>query len=343
METTTHTKPTEPGGSLLGHLLSSLSAMFVLVVICCGVYPLLVWGIAQGVFPNQANGSLLTKDGKPTVKDDDAVGSALLGQPFLLPGYFHPRPSAAGNSAGSSFSSTGGYDPTSSGGTNYGPINDGLLNGATTQPSAPAATQPAATQPAVPQPTVAAAAPATSPPATAPAATQPAEVLAYDGIRLRTLHFAVDNGLTFKLRKGGAEVPLKQFQAADGSLNDTALVDAFPHPTSDAGLTGLTADSFAGPDGKPIEIPADAVTASASGLDPHISPANAALQAQRVADARKVSLDKVTTLVAQYTDKPDLGILGDPGVNVLRLNLALDANYPLPAPPATQPVTPPAK
>ena len=95
-------------------------------------------------------------------------------------------------------------------------------------------------------------------------------------------------------------------------MNDTALVDAFPHPTSDAGLTGLTADSFAGPDGKPVEIPADAVTASASGLDPHISPDNAVLQAQRVADARKVSVDKVTALIGEYTDKPDLGILGDP-------------------------------
>ena len=146
METTTNPKPVEPGGSLFGHLLSSLSAMFVLVVICCGVYPLLVWAVAQGVFPNQANGSLLTRDGKPTTKDDDAVGSALLGQPFLLPGYFHPRPSAAGNSAGTpaaptSFSPAGGYDPTSSGGTNYGPLNDGLLNGATVTP----ATQPAPT------------------------------------------------------------------------------------------------------------------------------------------------------------------------------------------------------
>ena len=88
---------------------------------------------------------------------------------------------------------------------------------------------------------------------------------------------------------------------------------------------------------QPVLIPADAVTSSASGLDPHVSPDNAALQAQRVADARKVSVDKVKALVDQYTDKPDLGILGDPGVNVLRLNLALDAKYPLPAPPATQP------
>ena len=71
-------------------------------------------------------------------------------------------------------------------------------------------------------------------------------------------------------------------------------------------------------------VPADAVTASASGLDPHISPANAGLQAARVAKARGLSLDKVRALIAEYTDRPDFGILGDPGVNVLRLNLALD-------------------
>jgi len=133
-------------------------------------------------------------------------------------------------------------------------------------------------------------------------------------------------------------VPLKQYQDGQGNLNDVALVNDFPHPSSDAAdRVVLVAGGFATPDGKPVLIPADAVTSSASGLDPHVSPDNAALQAQRVADARKVSVDKVKALVDQYTDKPDLGILGDPGVNVLRLNLALDAKYPLPAPPATQP------
>ena len=72
-------------------------------------------------------------------------------------------------------------------------------------------------------------------------------------------------------------------------------------------------------------VPADAVTGSASGLDPHISLQNAALQAERVAKARGLSLEKVRELIQQNTDPADLGILGDPGVNVLRLNLALDA------------------
>jgi len=71
-------------------------------------------------------------------------------------------------------------------------------------------------------------------------------------------------------------------------------------------------------------VPGDAVTASASGLDPHISPANAGLQAPRVARVRGLSLQQVQGLVQQYTDTPRPGFLGDPGVNVLELNLALD-------------------
>src|SRR6478609_1690360 len=75
-------------GSLLGHIWSSIAATVVLTVICCGVYPLVVWGIAQTVFPARANGSLVKKDGTYTTKDDEAVGSALLGQNFTAPHYF---------------------------------------------------------------------------------------------------------------------------------------------------------------------------------------------------------------------------------------------------------------
>lgn len=230
------------------------------------------------LFPVQADGSLLKKDGSFTTDDTQAVGSALIGQNFSDPKYFHPRPSAAGN----------GYDPTSSGGTNLGPLSDKLINGLTT----PATTQPT---------------------------TQP-ETLTFDGIRLRTIHYATDNGIPFKLYNVAAdgtktEVPVKNYQNKDGSLNDIGLVDAFPHGGATA---GLIADGFG------TLIPGDAVTASGSGLDPHISPANAALQINRIATARKMSPDKVKALVDKYTDGPDLGILGDPGVNVLRLNIALD-------------------
>ncbi len=75
-------------------------------------------------------------------------------------------------------------------------------------------------------------------------------------------------------------------------------------------------------------IPADLLTASASGLDPDISPASAQVQEPRIAKARGISPDQLSQLVAQYTKSPDLGLLGEPRVNVLKLNLALDAQYP---------------
>jgi potassium-transporting ATPase KdpC subunit len=311
-----HKENDQPGGSLLGHLWASIGVTIVLGVICCGVYPLVVWGLGQALFPVQANGSLLKKDGSFTTNDQEAVGSALIGQGFSLPGYFHPRPSAAGS----------GYDGTDSSGTNLGPLSDKLINGVTT----PATTQPT---------------------------TQP-EALAFDGIRLRTIHYAVDNGIVFKLYhavylkhddgsitlQNKDEVPLAQFQNKDGSLNDVALVDAFPHPTNGADVpdysrTVLIAGDFTDGKGNPVLIPGDAVTASGSGLDPHISPRNAQLQADRVAATRKIATDDVQKLIDQYTDQPSLGVLGDPGVNVLRLNLALDVKFPLPAAPTTQPVS----
>jgi K+-transporting ATPase ATPase C chain len=268
----------EPGGSLLGHIWASIGMTIVLGIICCAIYPAVIWGLGQAFFRWQADGSLLAKDGSHTTDDTQAVGSALIGQNFSDPKYFHPRPSAAG----------AGYDPTNSGGSNLGPLSDKLINGVTT----PATTQPT---------------------------TQP-ETLSFDGVRLRTIHYANDNGIPFKLYNVAAdgtrtEVPLKNYLNKDGSLNDIGLVDAFPHNGATAGLIAADFGTL---------IPGDAVTASGSGLDPHISPANAALQINRVAAARKLSPDKVKALVDEYTDGPSLGILGDPGVNVLRLNIALD-------------------
>jgi K+-transporting ATPase ATPase C chain len=320
----THNKDHDSGGSLVHHLWASVAATIVLTVIVSGLYPLIVWGVAQTVFPVKANGSLVKKDGTPTTNPDEAVGSALLGQAFSLPGYFHPRPSAANNAPATQpggYSASGGYDPTSSAATNFGPLSDELINGLTQSPTAPA--------------------------------TQPAEFMVYDGIRLRTIHYALDNNISFKLHhavyqqddqknwtlKTTDEVPLKTFQDSSGNLNDVALIDAFPHPTpsniaaspSEYTRTVVVADGWS------QLIPADAVTASGSGLDPHISPENAKIQEARVAAARNVKVDQVDALVQEHTDGPSLGFLGDPGVNVLLLNIALDAKYPLPAPPTTAP------
>jgi K+-transporting ATPase ATPase C chain len=189
---------------LLQEVKVSLLATLALIVILCGIYPLVVWGIAQVAFPHQANGSLVEVRGK-------IVGSGLLAQNFSGPQYFHPRPSAAGDV---------GYDGASSGGSNLGPLSQKLS----------------------------------------------------DQVKERVDKYRADNN-----------------------------------------LPGATL------------VPGDAVTASGSGLDPHISRRNAELQAARVAKARKLSADKINRLIQDVTEGPDLGFLGEPGVNVLRLNLALDA------------------
>ncbi len=181
----------------------AVMATVLLAVVCCGLYPLIVFGIAQIAFPARANGSLIT-DANGVVR-----GSRLLGQQFNADKYFHPRPSAAGN----------GYDATSSGGSNLGPTSRKLR----------------------------------------------------DSIAQNVADYRSQNGLATN-----------------------------------------------------APVPADAVTASASGLDPDISVPNAQLQAPRVAKARDLPVDKVLQLVRQYTEGPDLGMLGEAGVNVLRLNLALD-------------------
>lgn len=189
---------------LFAEIRGAVMATLVLAVVCCGLYPLIVWGVAQAAFPVQANGSLIT-DAKGTV-----VGSKLLAQGFTAEKYFHPRPSAAGN----------GYDAANSSGSNLGPTSQKLA----------------------------------------------------DAIKERVEAYRKENG-----------------------LKDT---DA---------------------------VPADAVTASGSGLDPHISLRNAELQAPRVAKARNLSVDKLREFISANTDAPDFGILGEPGVNVLKLNLALDS------------------
>src|ERR1039457_628277 len=223
------------------------------------LYPALMTGLAELIFPKQANGSLVSVNG-------NVVGSSLIGQSFAKPEYFHPRPSAAGS----------GYDATARGGSNLGPTSAKLLHGTTKTDD------------------------------------KGKEVVDFDGLYDPIVHYCVDNDIPYS-----SSVSLDKFKDSHGDLDDVKLIKAFND--SNAPLT-FTPTS---------PIPADAVTASASGLDPHISPANAEVQVGRVAKARGVSADQVKPLIAQYTDRADWGFMGEPRVNVLLLNLAMDKRFPL--------------
>jgi K+-transporting ATPase ATPase C chain len=223
------------------------------------LYPAVMTGLSELIFPRQAKGSLVTLNGK-------VVGSSMIGQSFTKPEYFHPRPSAAGN----------GYDATASGGTNLGPTSAKLLHGTTKKDD------------------------------------KGKEVVDFDGIEDRVVHYCLDNDVAYE-----SSVPLDQFKDSQGNLDDVKLIDAFNDPKTPLVFTAKS------------PIPQDAVTASSSGLDPHISPANASLQAARVAKARGVSGDQVRQLITQATERADWGFLGEPRVNVLMLNVALDQRFPV--------------
>ncbi|MDQ8020438.1 MAG: potassium-transporting ATPase subunit KdpC [Moraxellaceae bacterium] len=184
-------------------VLPAVRLLLVLSVLTGVLYPLLVTGIAQGVFPSQREGSLIERDGR-------IVGSTLIGQPFSDPKYFWSRPSATGPMPDNAAASSG---------SNQGPLNPALA------------------------------------------------------------------------------------EAVQGRIDALREAD---------------------PDNK-APIPVDLVTASGSGLDPHISPAAAQWQAGRVARARGLEAARVAQLVTEYTEGRQLGLLGEPRVNVLLLNLALDA------------------
>jgi K+-transporting ATPase ATPase C chain len=137
------------------------------------------------------------------------------------------------------------------------------------------------------------------------------ETVGFDGIKVRIVHYCVDNDIAFD-----SSIPLERFKDALGNLDDIKLIKAFGNDKAPLVVTPKTA------------IPADAVTGSESGLDPHISPRNAELQMARVAKARGVPVDQVQPLLAQHTHGRALGFLGEPHVNVLELNLALDQQFP---------------
>jgi K+-transporting ATPase ATPase C chain len=188
------------------NLITAILYTLVTTVIFGLVYPFVVTGIAQVLFKDKANGQLLHQNGQ-------LIGSRIIGQSFTGAGYFHSRPSAAGN----------GYDAANSSGSNYAPTSKKLI---------------------------------------------------------------------------------------DRVAGDVAALQ-LDHPNTD--------------------VPIDLVTASASGLDPDITPAAAEFQVTRIARERRLSEDAVRRIVAQHTQGRQLGFLGEPRVNVLELNLALDQNAPLPA------------
>jgi K+-transporting ATPase ATPase C chain len=244
---------------MLKELGPGLRLTLVFTVLTGLMYPAVMTGVSELIFPKQANGSLVTVGGK-------VVGSSLIGQAFAKPEYFHPRPSAAGS----------GYDATASGGSNLGPTSSKLLRGTTKMDD------------------------------------KKNEIVDFDGINLRIVHYCVENDVPYE-----SSVPLDQFKDSHGDLDDVKLIKAFNDDKTPLVFSAK------------VPIPPDAVTASASGLDPHISPANAETQAARVAKARGVSADQVKQLIPQSTDRADLGFLGEPRVNVLMLNIALDQHFPV--------------
>ena len=244
---------------MLKELGPGLRLTIIFTVLTGLLYPAVMTGLSEAIFPRQSKGSLVTVNGK-------VVGSSLIGQPFAKPEYFHPRPSAAGN----------GYDASASSGTNLGPTSAKLLRGTTKMDD------------------------------------KKNEVVDFDGIDDRVVHYCVDNGIPYE-----SSVPLDQFKDSHGDLDDVKLIKAFNDDKAPLVFTPK------------VPIPQDAVTASASGLDPHISPANAEAQAARVAKARGVSADQVDQLIPQFTQRADWGFLGEPRVNVLLLNVALDQRFPV--------------
>jgi len=220
-------------------------AMTLLFTIITGlIYPGIVTAIAQVIFPYQANGSLITINGK-------VVGSDLIGQYWTSPKYFHGRPSATANP---STSAPSPYEADNSSASNIGPTNGALINGNGTQVTVGKGT-----------------------PVPAGATPVPGQKNTYyvPGTYLGVKNYA------------------DQFRQENGLAPNTPL-------------------------------PSDIVTASGSGLDPDISPEAALLQVNRIAAARGMSPDEVRQLVNSHIQGRFLFIFGEPYVNVLELNLALD-------------------
>ncbi|GII28040.1 potassium-transporting ATPase subunit C [Planotetraspora mira] len=276
--------------------LAALRAVIVLTLLLGGIYPLVVTGVAQALFNSNANGQIIEKKGAD-------VGSAIIGQLFTdkdgnpIGKYFQSRPSAAGD----------GYDMLSTAASNLGPedVVDTLPDPNGADDDAKAGSQSLLT-------TVCARSKA---------------IGELDGVSGARPYCTAD----------GVGAVLKVFPAVGTPTRAVSVNQACPATPFIADYQGVKVEC-----GKPAEdysagrtvpvrgdaptpaVPADAVTASGSGLDPHISVAYADLQAPRVAKERGLDVTKVRSLIADNTTGRALGFMGEPAVNVLELNLALD-------------------
>jgi K+-transporting ATPase c subunit len=297
---------------------AAFRALLVLTVITGLAYPVFIWLVAQipGLH-DKAEGSILTANGKP-------VGSRLIGQLFTdkdgnaLPQYFQSRPSAAGN----------GYDPTSSGASNLGPESIVDTPADPAQLKAGKSASDAGFKPSL----------------LTQVCTRSSAVATLEGLEkdAGSRPFCTGGGVGAVLsvigpRDAGGNVihptrvvsvnePCETTQAPFLAIYQGVRVECAKYG-EDYTIGQIVPIRGAAP-ANPT-VPADAVTASGSGLDPDISPAYADIQVARVAKARHVSPDQIRAVLAQYRSGRDLGFLGQACVNVLELNLQLDHKYPV--------------
>jgi K+-transporting ATPase c subunit len=294
---------------------AALRTLLVLTVVTGLAYPAFIWLVAQlPGLRDQAGGSILTANGKP-------VGSRLIGQPFTdkdgnaLPQYFQSRPSAAGN----------GYDPTSSGGSNLGPESIVDTPADPSQLAGGKSASDAGFKPSL-LTTVCS------------RSTAVGKLEGVDGSR----PFCTGGGVGAVLSvigprdsRGNIIRPTRVV-----SVNEPCTSTTTPFLTLYEGVRVECAkygEDYSIGQTVPIRgaaptdpaVPADAVTAGGSGLDPNISPAYADIQVARVAKVRHVSPDQIREAVAQNSSGRGLGFFGEPCVNVLQLNLQLDHRYPV--------------
>ena len=294
---------------------AAFRALLVLTVITGLAYPVFIWLVAQiPGLRDQANGSIIEANGKP-------VGSSLIGQSFTdkdgnpLPQYFQSRPSAAGD----------GYDPLATSASNLGPESIVDTPADPAQLKAGKSASDAGFKPSL----------------LTQVCTRSAAVGQLEGVD-GSRPFCTGGGVGAVLsvigpRDSGGNVlhptrvvsvnePCQSTQAPFLAIYGGVRVECAKYG-EDYTIGQIVPIRGAAPDNP--AVPADAVTASGSGLDPDISPAYADIQVARVAKARHVSPDQIRAVLAQYRSGRDLGFLGQPTVNVLQLNLQLDHKYPV--------------